>query len=162
MNAITYFGEERILNLICIIVGSLSLIFSLIFSGIIKYSFFKGMAVPLFVFGSLQLTTGVIVYNRTNREIVKVEQTTQQQYEKKRADELSKMQTLLEKFRTYKWIEIALMACGLFLYLKFYRSPSNFWKGLGLGLLLQAGISLSLDIIAEQRAEEYVLFLTGK
>lgn len=162
MDAITYFGEEKILNLICILLGFLSLIFSFIFLGIIKYSFFKGMAVPLLVFGSLQLITGIMVYHRTCRHEARIEQVRQQHPENVKMEELPGMQKLLKNFTTYKWIELALILCGIFLYLKFYRSPLTFWKGLGLGLLMQAGISLSLDVVAEKKAEHYVQFLEGK
>lgn len=162
MDAITYYGEEKILNLICILLGSLSLIFSLIFLGIIKYSFFKGMAVPLLVFGSLQLITGLIVYNRTCMNEARVEQAMQQYPESVKTEELQRIQPVLKNFTTYKWVEIALMAFGIVLYLKFYRSTSTFWKGVGLGLLLQAGISLGLDTVAEKKAEQYIQFLKSK
>lgn len=159
MDAITYLSEEKIQNLFCIFLGSLSIILSLIFLGIIKYSFYKGMAIPLLVFGALQLATGLIVSNRITADIIKVKQMQRQDFEKTKTEELLRMQKLQENFTTYKWLEMALMLCGIIIYIRFRRSPLTFWKGLGLGLLLQAGISLSLDCLGESRARRYSHFL---
>ena len=38
----------------------------------------------------------------------------------------------------------------------FYNSSKTFWKGLGIGLTIQASILLTLDIVAETRATQYV------
>jgi hypothetical protein len=54
----SYFKQEQIESLIFIILGILSICLALIFLGIIKYSFFKGMAVPLLASWSYTVNGG--------------------------------------------------------------------------------------------------------
>jgi hypothetical protein len=156
MNVLTYFAEERIQNLICLMLGSLSVILSLLFLFIIRYSFYKGMAVPLLVFGALQLAGSVMVFMRSEKDAIRVEQRMEQQPEKIDTGELARMQKVLKKITLYQWAEIILILAGLTLYLRFYRSSLTFWKGLGLGLAFQVSVVLVLDTMAKNRAEEYI------
>ena len=156
MEVITYFTEEKIQNLFCMILGSLSVILALLFLSIIKYSFYKGMAIPLLLFGVLQATLGTVAFKRSTNDLERVQVMMEQQPERIETEELYRMQTVLQHFQVYQWIEIVLIAAGLVLYLKFYKSPSTFWKGLGLGLVLQASVTLGLDTIGHRRAERYV------
>ena len=59
----TYFTEERIESLFFIIIGSIAIALALIFLGIIKYSFFKGLAFPLLFIGIIQIIIGFNIYN---------------------------------------------------------------------------------------------------
>ncbi len=156
---INYFSEEKISNLIVIITGITSLAFALIFLLIIKYSFFKGMAIPLLFFGILQIAVGSTVYMRTTKDVFKIEQDFNQDPEKTKLSELSRTETVINNFHLYQCIEIVLIIIGLILYIKFHRSSLTFWKGLGLGLLIQAGITLTIDTVAEKRVEQYVHYL---
>jgi len=157
LNFITiYFTEEKIEGLFFIILGAIGLALGFIFSFIIKYSFFKGMAIPLILIGCIQILVGTIVVWRSPKDIMRVEQQMNNIPDKIRTDELPRMENVMKNFMVYKWIEIVLMVLGVILFFVFYNSTQAFWKGLGIGLLLQAGIMLSLDLIAEKRAKIYV------
>ena len=71
-------------------------------------------------------------------------------------NELPRMEIVIKNLIIYKWIEISLMLLGVFLYFCFRYSTQKFWKGLGLGLLIQALIMLSLDFVAERRSVTYL------
>jgi hypothetical protein len=159
MDMLTYFGEEKIQNLICIIIGSLSVIISLVFLFIIKYSFYRGMAVPLLAFGVLQIVAGSIAFKRASTDMIGIEQIREQNPEKIATEELARMQVVLKDFGNYQWIEMVLLLAGFFLYMGFRKSTLTFWKGLGLGLLLQAGITLTLDTVAKNRTQPYTDYL---
>ena len=61
----TYLTEETIENAFFMIVGLITIALAFIFLGIIKYSFFKGMAIPLLVLGIIELSAGAISYNQS-------------------------------------------------------------------------------------------------
>lgn len=155
----TYFTEERIESLFFIIIGSIAITLALIFLGIIKYSFFKGLAFPLLFIGIIQIIVGFNIYNRSPKDIIRVEQTVKTNKMQLQTTEIPRMKTVIKNFAIYKWIEIILIITSIFLITRFYKSPQTFWKGLGLGLLIQACLMLFLDFMAEHRAEMYLQFL---
>jgi hypothetical protein len=152
----TYFTEEKIESLFFIIIGGIAVILALIFLGIIKYSFFKGMSYPLLFIGLIQIVVGSTVYVRVPKDIERVEQMVSQQPQLLQTIEIPRMETVLQNFTIYKWIEITLIITGIILIIVFYKSPQTFWKGIGLGLLIQATIMLCLDIMAQYRADIYI------
>lgn len=152
----TYFTEEKIESIIFIIIGCISILLASFFWGIIKYSFFKGMAYPLFFIGLIQVVVGGTVYSRVPKDIERVEQIVKNKTIHLQKTEITRMETVQQNFVMYKWIEITLMAIGGLLIILFYKSPQTFWKGLGLGLFIQASVMLWLDIIAYQRANIYM------
>lgn len=157
--ATNYFTEEKIESLFYIIIGSIAILLALTFLLIIKYSFFKGFAIPLLLVGIMQLMIGSIIYTRTPKDIIRLEQQIKNQSQFIQNNEIPRMETVLQSFMIYKWIEISFMIIGIILITIFYKSPQTFWKGLALGLLIQASLMLCLDVIAEQRAENYLQFL---
>jgi hypothetical protein len=66
------------------------------------------------------------------------------------------MKKVITNFELYKWIEIVLIAIGIVLFMYFKTSTQVFWKGLGLGLIIQASLMLSLDVVADKRAVSYI------
>lgn len=150
-----YFTQELIESFIFIIVGAISIFLSLFFLGIIKYSFFKGMAIPLLIIGSLQLSVGAVIYNRTPKDIIRVKKMMTQNKHLLQQEELPRMEVVLSNFKLYKWIEISLILVGLTLFITLKKPTQKFWKGIALGLIIQASITLTLDIVAENRANDY-------
>ena len=71
-------------------------------------------------------------------------------------NELPGMEIVIKNLVIYKWIEISFMILGVFLYFCFMYSTQKFWKGLGLGLLIQALLMLSLNFVAEKRSVTYM------
>jgi hypothetical protein len=151
-----YFTEERIESLFFIIIGSITLLLSVFFLFIIKYSFFKGMSIPLLMIGLIQLTVGISVYNRSLKDIERVTYFINYKPEKIQTEELPRMEKVMNNFTIYKWIEVILIVASIILLIIFYSSPQTYWKGLALGLLIQAGIMLSLDVLAEKRGKNYM------
>lgn len=152
----SYFKQEQIESLIFIILGILSICLALIFLGIIKYSFFKGMAVPLLLIGLTQLTVGSIVYLRSPEYKYRVTQMLINERSKIKTEEIPRMEKVMQNFTVYKWIEIVLILASIILLIIFYYSPQTYWKGLALGLLIQAIIMLSLDVLSENRGQVYI------
>ena len=152
----SYFKQEQIESLIFIILGILSICLAFIFLGIIKYSFFKGMAVPLLAVGLIQLIVGTTIYLRSPEDKYRVTQMLINKRSKIKTEEIPRMEKVMQNFTVYKWIEIVLILASIILLIIFYSSPQTYWKGLALGLLIQAIIMLSLDVLAENRGQVYI------
>ena len=67
------------------------------------------------------------------------------------------MDKVMTKFKLYRYAEIGLALLGLILFLA--ASPTGFWRGVGLGIIIQAGIMLLADSFAENRGHHYLEFL---
>lgn len=63
----------------------------------------------------------------------------------------------MKNFVIYRWVEIVLLFEGIILF--FYFKPISIWKGIGMGLSVQAGFLLLLDYFAESRGEIYLDYL---
>lgn len=152
----TFFVEEKIESLFFIIIGIIAILLAALFLFIIKYSFYKGIAIPLLIIGTIQLFIGINNYNYSINHLKKIEQSINNNLKNTQTSELSLMEVEMQDCHIYKWIEITFIIYGILLYLLFSKSSQVFWKGIGLGLLIQASLMLTLNLIAEERANSYI------
>lgn len=74
-----------------------------------------------------------------------------------RTHEIQRMEKVMRNFVIFRFIEIALIIIGISL---MYSSMNDtFWRGIGMGLFIQASIVLSLDFFAERRGVVYLEYL---
>ena len=64
------------------------------------------------------------------------------------------MKKVMVGFSLYKTIEIDLIITGIAMFV-FFKNK-ELLKGIGLGLLLQSSIMLTLDLFAEARGKKYI------
>lgn len=152
-----YFNAEKFESLFFILIGIIAIITGIYFWVSIKEPFYKGIAIPLFLIALIQLTVGIAVYLRSPKDIIKVEHFLRSEPSKIQSDEIPRMEVVMKNFVVYRYVEIALIIIGLMLF--FTLPDSYFWKGLGFGLSIQAGIMLLLDFFAENRGQSYLEFL---
>jgi hypothetical protein len=152
----TYLTEERIENTFFMIVGIITIALAFIFLGIIKYSFFKGMAIPLLVLGIIELSAGAISYNQSQKYSNNIPLLKKNNTEEVQAEELKRMQIVLKNYTIYRWIELFLICIGLLFFIRFNKSPQTFWKGFGLGLLIQVSILFALHLLSQQTGKMYI------
>ena len=65
----------------------------------------------------------------------------------------------MRNFVIFRFTEVGLILVGLIIYFAFAKY--DFWKGLGLGLLIQASVVLTLDYFAERRGFIYLEYLNS-
>jgi hypothetical protein len=111
------------------ITGILSLALALIFFMIIKYSFFKGLGVIFTLAGILEMAAGIF---------------TRFPYKQLRLTDgilspgcLISMEGIISQTEICLYSAVAAMAVGATFYLAFFKSAQTFWKGMGMGLLIQ-------------------------
>lgn len=119
----------------------------------------RWMALPLVVVALMQGVVGISIFARTDAQLAKLStQLVSAPAEFKQA-ETERMQTVMANFRLYKSVELALLVLGACLIA--FVSKWDTATGVGIGLVLQAGSTLALDLFAEARGEAYLRALAG-
>ncbi|MBK6777776.1 MAG: hypothetical protein IPG74_18725 [Flavobacteriales bacterium] len=149
-----YFRGEKAESLLFLAIGIAAIAFA-VFAWL-KWNepFVKGMAVPLIVIGLIQMTVGGTVFARTDKQVSALNAQAAHDAQAYRSAELPRMEKVMKSFTAIKWTEIVFVLTGIGLLM--LTSTDGFWKGLGLGLMLQGSVSLTLDVFAEKRGAEYI------
>jgi hypothetical protein len=154
---IKYFNGEKSESYVFIIIGLFAFALALYFIFVLKSSFWKGVAIPFLIVALLEFIVGYTIVNRSSKDIVRVEAFIKNQTQNIKTDEIPRMDKVLSNFVIYRYVEIALIVLGIVL---MYSSMNDtFWRGIGLGLFIQASIVLSLDFFAERRGHIYMEYL---
>ena len=119
----------------------------------------KSMAYPLVVIGLMQMVVGGTVYFRTDAQVSTLSAQLQLNPAALKAEETTRMQTVMDNFSVYKAIEMLLLIVdvGMIAFLQ----RSDMAAGIGVGLVLQAAFTLALDIFAEARGADYLSAVQG-
>jgi hypothetical protein len=152
----TYFKSEQIESLLLLAIGLITMTEAFYFfwsNGFRPY--YKGLAWPLLWIGMVEVIFGASVYFRSLVDVRKIEQYFDQQPQKLLQEELPRMQKLMKSYVIYRWFEVALTVIGLLLIIAM-NSSSDFWMGIGTGLLFQGGVMLVSDYFAERRGAVYI------
>ena len=150
----TYFGAEKSESLLFIIAGLAALGLSAYWLLQVRQSFYNGWSYALIAVALIQLTVGGIVYVRSDKDAARVAQMAASEPGRIASEEIPRMEAVMKNFVMYRRIEIALMVTGIVLLICCPAGSS--WRGLGLGLLIQAGLMLGLDAFAEARGRQYL------
>lgn len=152
-----YFNAEKYESVLFVLVGIMAITIATYFFVKVKQHFYSGMAYPLIAIALIQVIVGSSVYFRSPKDIVRVNEIVQTNKAKIQTEEIPRMIVVMKNFDIYRWVEIVLLVMGLFLF--FYFQSMTIWKGIGLGLFIQAGFMLLLDFFAESRGKIYLEYL---
>lgn len=156
-NIVKYFHGEKSESYIFILMGVIAFAVALYFIFVLKTSFWKGVAIPFIVVSSIEFIVGYTIVTRSPKDILRVEKFISKEPQKIKTIEIPRMEKVMSNFILYRYVEIVLIILGVFL---MYSSMNdNLWKGIGLGLFIQASIVLCLDFFAEKRGFVYLEYL---
>lgn len=154
-----YFIAEKQESLLFIIVGIIAILLAAVFWFFIKGSpsFYKGLAVPLIVLGSLQTIVGFNIYTRTDNQKKDIAYNMGiEPVSFVKNTELPRMKKVMKSFSIYRSMEITFIIAGLVLIFLFRVNPDrSFWYGLGIALAIQGAFMLGADYFAEKRGGVY-------
>ena len=154
---VKYFNGEKAESYIFILIGVIALAMALYFFFVLKSSFWKGVAIPFIIVALLEFIVGYTIVTRSPKDITRVETFIQKEQQSIKKIEIPRMEKVLSNFVIYRYVEIALIILGIVL---MYSSMNDtFWRGIGLGLFIQACIVLCLDFFAERRGHIYLEYL---
>ncbi len=158
MNAVfKYFNAERLECFIGIIIGLLFFVVALYFLTQVKKPFYNGMAYPFLIGAFIEIIVCTSVYIRSPKDIERVNRIIQSERSRIQSEEIPRMETVLKNFVIYRWMEIGLSIAGIVLF--FIVAAETLWRGVGLGVFIQATLILIFDFFAEHRGKIYIDFL---
>ncbi|MEN9314712.1 MAG: hypothetical protein RIS35_1105 [Pseudomonadota bacterium] len=156
-NMSSYFVAEKQESLIFIAVGLLAIGLGLWLW--MNGHRLKSMAYPLVVIAVMQIVVGGTVYLRTDQQLSTLSAQLQVDPEALKVEETARMQTVMKNFSTYKAIEMLLLMVGVAMIALLQRNDVA--AGIGVGLVLQAAFTLTLDLFAEARGADYLSAVQG-
>lgn len=132
-------GSQAVIAWIFIITGTLAVGFALFFLLIIKYSFFKGLALVLLSSGILQISYGSFT-------LAGCRETHDEIHDNGSPDkgEAHDIHQQISNSGNLTWLAITAFAAGFLLFITFIRSAQTFWRGIGLGMIIQGALSAAL------------------
>ena len=152
-----YFTGEKTESYIFILLGVIAFAMALNFFFVLKTSFWKGTAIPFFIVAFLEFRVGYTIVKRSPKDIARVEIYMQKDPQSIKTLEIPRIEQVLTNFNVFRYVEITLIILGVIL---MYSSMNDtFWRGVGLGLFIQASIVLCLDFFAERRGLIYFVHL---
>ena len=154
---IKYFHGEKAESYIFMMIGVVALAMALYFLFALKTSFWKGVAVPFILVALLEFVVGYTIVTRSPKDLVRVETYLHQAPQNIKTIEKPRMEKVMKNFVVYRYVEIALIILGIVL--MYSSMHDTFWRGIGLGLFIQASIVLCLDFFAERRGNIYIVYL---
>lgn len=154
---VNYFNGEKWESYLFLLMGIITISLSIYLVFVLKTSFWKGVAIPFLLVGLLELVVGYTIVTRSPKDILRVENFIKNEPQKVQTEEIPRMEKVMQNFKVFRWVEIILIAVGILL--MYSTIQDTFWRGLGLGLFIQAGIVLGLDFFAERRGHTYLEFL---
>ena len=154
---VKYFNGEKAESYIFILIGVIALAMALYFIFTLKSSFWKGVAIPFIIVALLEFIVGYTIVTRSPKDITRVETFIKKEPQSIITLEIPRMEKVMSNFVIFRYAEIALIILGMAL---MYSSMNDtFWRGIGLGLFIQASIVLCLDFFAERRGHYYMEYL---
>ena len=147
-----YFVAEKQESVIFVVVGLLAIGFSLWLW--MNGHRLKSMAYPLVVIGLMQIVVGSTVYLRTDSQVSTLSAQLRVNPAALKPEETARMETVMKNFSIYKAMEMLLLIMGVGMITFFQRHDMA--AGIGVGLVLQAAFTLTLDIFAETRGADYL------
>jgi len=153
----TYFKEEKTESLWFILIGIVSILFSIWLFLKFKEGFYRGLIIPVLLISLIQLTVGTSVYIRTDKQIENLIDRFKDDKPTARSEENIRMEAVMKNFKIYKWIEILFILSGVLLLIFITDKP--YWSGIGTGLLIEGTFMIVLDVIAEMRGVRYLEWL---
>ena len=154
---INYFAGEKAESYLFLGLGLLGFGLSIYLAKITASPFWKGFAIPCMIVSVLEIIIGVTLIYRSPKDIIRVEHYFKNEPSKISTDEIPRMDKVMKNFVIFRYSEIAIILVGILFYFVFAKL--EFWKGLGLGLLIQASVVLTLDYFAERRGFIYLEYL---
>ena len=115
---------------------------------------YRAMGWPLVAVGVVQLVVGGTVFLRTPGQVARLTGQLRSSPSAYQLAEAARMRRVQRSFVLYKRIQIGLLAIGLAL-----ASIEGYGRTLyavGMGLMLEAGLMLFLDLRAERRGHRYL------
>jgi MFS family permease len=154
-----YFNGEKAESTVFLALGIVAIGVALYFWLGNKNEFFKGMAYPLLAIGLLLAVVGTTVFLRSDNDRIRNVYALGMTPNELKDKEIPRMEKVMQSFKIYRYVEIALILTGFGLYFLYKQKPLI--AGIGAGLVIMAAAALIADYFAEKRGHIYLNDLTA-
>lgn len=148
-----YFDGEKSAGVVLAVIGALALAWG----GLIVRrgaGDLRGVLWPVMLVGALQLAVGVGLYARTDAQVASLRTQLDREPAAFFTAERARMEKVQRNFVVIEWVEVALLVVGIALALGLKGSVVA-W-GVGAGMVVQAGVMLAFDLLAERRGAAWL------
>lgn len=152
-----YFSAEKAESLVFLLLGIIAALIATYFLVKVKQPFFSGMSYPLLIIAIIQITVGLTIFYRSPADLARVENYIKSEPQNIQNIEIPRMQKVMQSFKIYFYVELFLLAVGLFMH--FYYTKNWFLSGIGFGLMVQCIAMLIADYFANNRGKIYIQYL---
>jgi lipoprotein signal peptidase len=148
----SYFRAEKDESVVFVVIGIAAILAALAIWR--RHPQFRAIAYPLVAIALIQIGVGASVYARTDGQVAALVEQRGRDPTTFRADEEVRMAKVMQNFRVYKGLEIAIVVAGAALAVAMRQRSSL--MAIGVGCVIQGGIMLVFDGFAEARGETYI------
>ncbi|MBL4754920.1 MAG: hypothetical protein JKY52_15155 [Flavobacteriales bacterium] len=152
-----YFSPEKSESVLFICVGLKVLLLSGCLVVKLSQPICTGLSYSLIGIALIQLAVGSSIYMRSSQDIVGVSEIMLTKKAKVQDEEISLLKRVMNNFVIYSCMEVVIMIIAITMFL--YFQPFTLWRSAVLGLLIQAGLLLLLNVITESRGKIYLEYL---
>ena len=153
----SYFASEKKGGYLALSIGLISCTIGFSFLLSAMPPFYVGLAIPLILFGGVELFAGATVARRRDFQAYDLQKLLGNDPEEFVSTESPRMGKVMRTFVILRWLEGVAVVIGVILIL--VAQDMVFTMGLGLGMLVHGAIMLVFDYFAEKRAAKYSLFV---
>ena len=151
-----YFLAEKQTGLIFLVIGVVAILLAIGFFFYWKTSFYKGMAIPLLIFGLLEAIAGYTIYSRSDKQRIDNVYAFDMNPGQLKNNKFPRMQKVVKNFLLYRTVQIALLVLGVGLIFLYRDNPTKaFIYGIGITLTIQSLLMFTADYFAAKRAAIY-------
>ncbi|HHH49966.1 MAG TPA: hypothetical protein ENK52_03195 [Saprospiraceae bacterium] len=152
-----YYSSEKKESLLFIGIGLVALSLAVIGLLYYKTNLWMGISVPLLSVAVIQLFTGLTIFFRTDRQMKILLEQLEKTPQLFKEEETLRLKEINSNFNLYRNVELLVFLLGIFfLLMGGFANWGMMSLGIGIGLSLQMGIMLSLDLFANWRTELYL------
>jgi hypothetical protein len=152
-----YFTAERMESMVFFALGQVIIVVAIWFYFFKDDALLRGAAWPLALVALIQMGVGMSIFFRSPQDMARVENFVKVEPNRLQAEEIPRMEKVMQQFTVIKYIELALFALAIGCV--FFMKEHPFWRGVGIGLTVQSVLMLCADYFAEARGHVYLAAL---
>ncbi|HVY74587.1 MAG TPA: hypothetical protein VG890_07140 [Puia sp.] len=155
-----YFAAEKQAGLLFLLLGLAIVVLAVVLYLVLKTDFWKGAAIPLFVFGLIQTGIGYSIRQKADELRVNNVYAYDMHPVQLKNVELPRMEGVNRNIRLFRWLGVLVFAIGVLIAARCYGDESRrFWLGFGITLAFAGADFFTAESIASIKASEYTVKL---
>ena len=151
-----YFNAFKNEQIFLMVLGAIALTVAIVFFVGLKTKWYKGFALPLAVFGMINLGAGVSNYKKADFLKVRNTYNYDLHHELLRTKELPRVKEMNQNYTILIYVNISIIFAAAFIFFYFKRKDGNeYYMGVAASLFLVAVLSVAIYTVMKSRSKNY-------